>query len=38
VCSGYAKWLIADESRLCRAQRDPDGGRREFWLDVRGEA
>jgi hypothetical protein len=38
VCSGYVKWLIADESRLRRAQRDLEGVRREFWLDVRGEA
>jgi hypothetical protein len=37
VCSGYVKWLIADESRLHRAQRDPEGVRREFWRDVRGE-
>jgi len=36
VCSGYVKWLIAAESRLQRAQRDPEGVRREFWRDVRG--
>lgn len=38
VCSGYARWLIADEGRLRRAQADPDGVRREFWRAVRGGA
>ncbi len=31
VCTGYARWLIADEGRVRRAQVDPDGVRREFW-------
>lgn len=30
ACSGYAKWLIADEGRLRRARSDPEGVRREF--------
>ncbi len=36
VCSGYARWLGSDEARLLRAQRDPDGVRREFWREAKG--
>ena len=35
VCSGYVRWLIADEERLRRAQSDSDGVRREFWRALR---
>jgi len=38
VCSGYVRWLIADEDRLRRLQGDPEGVRREFWRSVRGGA
>jgi hypothetical protein len=31
VCSGYVRWLIADEERLRRAQNNPEAVRREFW-------
>ena len=31
VCSGYVRWLIADEERLRRAQNNPEAARREFW-------
>jgi len=36
VCSGYVRWLIADEGRLRRAQADPEGVRREFWRAIKG--
>jgi hypothetical protein len=36
VCSGYARWLIEDESRLRRARANPEAARREFWRSVRG--
>ncbi len=36
VCSGYVRWLIADEGRLRRAQANPEGARREFWRAVNG--
>lgn len=32
VCSGYVRWLIADEDRLRRMQGDPEAVRREFWV------
>lgn len=38
VCSGYARWLIADERRLTSAQRDPEAARREFWRSFKGGA
>ncbi len=38
VCSGYVRWLMADEGRLRRAQANPEGVRREFWRAVRGGA
>ena len=38
VCSGYARWLIADEARVYRARVDPEAVRREFWQMVRGGA
>ena len=38
VCNGYARWLIADEGRLRRAQVNPEVVRREFWQSVRGGA
>lgn len=38
VCSGYVRWLIADEDRLRRMQANPEVVRREFWRSVRGEA
>ncbi len=31
VCSGYVRWLIADEERVRRAQNNPEAVRREFW-------
>jgi hypothetical protein len=31
VCSGYVRWLIADEARVGRAQNNPEAARREFW-------
>ncbi len=31
LCSGYVRWLIADEERLRRAQNNPEAARREFW-------
>ncbi len=34
VCSGYVRWLIADEDRLRRAQSNPVAVRREFWREV----
>lgn len=37
VCSGYARWLAADESRLRAAQSNPATVRREFWRAVREE-
>ncbi len=37
VCSGYVRWLIADEERVRRAQNNPEAVRREFWRLVRGE-
>ena len=37
VCNGYARWLAADEGRISRAQRNPEGVRREFWRAVLGE-
>jgi hypothetical protein len=36
VCNGYARWLIADEDRLRRAQARPEEVRREFWRSVKG--
>ncbi len=36
VCSGYARWLIADGARLARAQANPEAVRREFWREVKG--
>lgn len=38
VCSGYVRWLIADEERFRRAQSNPEAMRREFWCLVRGGA
>ena len=38
VCSGYIRWLIADEDRFRRAQSNPESVRREFWRSVRGGA
>ena len=35
VCSGYVRWLMADEDRLRRAQGDPGTVRCEFWQLVR---
>jgi hypothetical protein len=37
VCSGYVRWLTADEERLSRAQNNPEAVRREFWRLVLGE-
>jgi hypothetical protein len=36
VCSGYVRWLIADENRVRRAMPDPEGVRQEFWEYVNG--
>jgi hypothetical protein len=36
VCSGYARWLIADEVRLRKAQANPEAVRREFWRSESG--
>jgi hypothetical protein len=36
VCSGFVRWLIADEARYQRAQRNPEAARREFWRTVGG--
>ena len=30
VCNGYAKWLLASEGRLERAQANPEASRQEF--------
>jgi hypothetical protein len=30
LCSGYVRWLIADESRILRARQSPEAVRREF--------
>src|SRR4051812_46252144 len=34
VCTGYVRWLIADEDRLRRAQSNPETVRGEFWRQV----
>ena len=36
VCSGYVRWLIADEARLQRAKGNPESVRREFWRHMKG--
>jgi hypothetical protein len=36
VCSGYARWSIADEVRLRKAQANPEAVRREFWRSESG--
>lgn len=38
VCSGYVRWLIADENRIRRMQANPEAVWREFWRSVRGES
>ncbi len=37
VCSGYVRWLIADEERVRRAQNNPEAVRREFWRATSAE-
>ena len=37
ICSGYVRWLIADETRFSRAQHDPEAVRKEFWCLVKGD-
>lgn len=36
VCSGYVRWLMADEDRFRRARANPEAVRREFWRAVKG--
>jgi len=36
VCSGYVRWLVADEGRLRAAQNNPEIVRREFWRSLKG--
>ncbi len=38
VCSGYVRWLIADEDRIRRMHANPEAVRREFWRSVGGES
>jgi hypothetical protein len=35
VCSGYVRWLIADEDRLRVSQANPETARRMYWQEVR---
>ena len=35
VCSGFVRWLIADEDRFTRGQSNPEVVRREFWREAR---
>ncbi len=37
VCSGYVRWLIADEGRVLEAYRDPEGARRRYWQSLNEE-
>lgn len=37
VCSGFVRWVIADDARMNRAQVDPEAVRQEFWRAVKGE-
>ncbi len=36
VCSGYVRWLIADEARLREESRDPEAVRRRYWQTLEG--
>lgn len=38
LCSGYVRWLNADEHRIERALHNPDKVRRDFWREVKGDA
>jgi hypothetical protein len=37
VCSGFVRWLIADDRRMRRAEVDPEVVRRDFWQAVKGD-
>ncbi len=38
VCSGYARWLIEDDSRLSAARSNPEAMRRQYRASLKGGA
>jgi hypothetical protein len=38
VCSGYVRWLIADDSRISAARSDPEAMRRRYRASPKGGA